>query len=314
MSNLQNRPLWGLVTTTNDSFEKIIRFIAYHLDAGASWIRIYLDDPSITFLETLKLIKNVEPILCDENYWASYKHGRPETHQRRQSENANHAYKVAPVDWLGHIDVDEFLSPNVIFSDILYKLPIKIKTISVKSAEYLNPFGDIRIPGDLYYFKNSKKNKNHFSTINQLYPTFGSALRRGFVGHMQGKVFARTKVPLLRYRIHRCIVNGEYNPNNVILKKIELCHFHCENWEDWRGHLKFRMAKGAYKNGNGRTLERHELFSFLLSEGEDVLRQFYDEICVARPELLEALRERGMLSEYDLGLKRKTNAMLKALL
>ena len=80
---------------------------------------------------------------------------RPVKHQVRQTQNATFTYhRKAEVDWLAHIDVDEFLWPAEPLAPLLAALPADIPYARVRPIEALSgcrveadfgPFGHVGI-------------------------------------------------------------------------------------------------------------------------------------------------------------------------
>ena len=115
---------WGVVATIKADTATILRFAAYHLELGAHRIYIYLDTPNPEAQELLRAHPKARVIRCDDGYWKRHNGSRPEMHQPRQTLNATRAYNRAQeVDWLMHMDVDEFLVPSGRISDLLGALP-----------------------------------------------------------------------------------------------------------------------------------------------------------------------------------------------
>ena len=105
-------PKWGVVATIKAPVRDILDFCAHHIDIGAHRLFIYLDDNNEEAYRILSDHPKVRPTLTDDAYWKRLGMKRRAKHQSRQFENARHAYgRAHDVDWLTHIDVDEFLWP-----------------------------------------------------------------------------------------------------------------------------------------------------------------------------------------------------------
>ena len=103
-------PKWGIVSTVKAPLRDVLGFVAYHLQQGAHRLYIYLDAPDQACFQALKAHPKVRVTQTDDAYWTN-KGGRPDMHQPRQTINAADAYgKRVEVDWLIHIDHDEFLA------------------------------------------------------------------------------------------------------------------------------------------------------------------------------------------------------------
>ncbi|MCZ4354214.1 glycosyltransferase family 2 protein [Roseovarius aestuarii] len=102
---------WGIVMTVHEPAQLVLANVGWHLGTGASEIHVYLDDPDDSVAEQLEALGRVRIIRCGDAHWhrTAPSGRRPTTHRRRQGLNANHALKRCEVDWLIHLDADEFL-------------------------------------------------------------------------------------------------------------------------------------------------------------------------------------------------------------
>lgn len=309
---------WGVVATIKAPPREVLNFVAYHLELGADHLFIYLDNQNPTAQAALEAHPQVTVTRTDGDYWRGHGVKKPHKHQPRQTFNASLAYRQAQdLDWLVHIDVDEFLCPaNNSVSALVDALPQDMLCARIRPAEALATDGIDGLDPKATYCKAWMKNQGDMRAIEaDLYPDFGGYFRAGFVSHTVGKIFVRTGLEDLQFRIHRAMVNGHEIAPRTVLKGIDLCHRHITDWESWQKIFDFRMQRGSYREGlkasrsgepGGMTI--NEVFSFLLEQGgEDALRRFYEEICLARPELLQKLDSHGLLRVFhlDLGAKRK---------
>lgn len=299
---------WGLVTTIKAEAADILNFAAYHLEAGAHRLFIYLDAPCPEAMSDLQAHPKIRVTLCDEAYWLKRRKSRPVKHQVRQSLNATRAYRrqAGDVDWLIHMDVDEFLWSKEPLHDILAALPQDVFCARSRPIESLGGDGT---SFKAYIPKASDRNL----IVQRLYPRFGDYLKGGFLSHEQGKIFARTGAEDVRFQIHNVFAKDDTNPSQVELSQVDLCHLHGKNWDDWFSHYRYRLEKGSYRaemkpnrsrEKGGVTL--HELMRTLENEeGETGLRAFYDEICADTPDLRARLQNEGLLKNRDLQLVEK---------
>ena len=102
---------WGVVLTAHEPSQLLLANVGWHIGTGASEVYVYLDDPSDPVAAQLEAIPGVLCVLCDAAHWreAAPAGRKPRTHRRRQALNANHALARCTVDWLVHLDADEFL-------------------------------------------------------------------------------------------------------------------------------------------------------------------------------------------------------------
>tara|TARA_R110002049_G_scaffold23545_3_gene83297 strand:- start:14028 stop:14984 length:957 start_codon:yes stop_codon:yes gene_type:complete len=297
---------WGLAATILAPTHDILRFAAYHLEAGAHRIYIYLDAENPSAYEALKAHPKVRVTTCDASYWQRQASNRPAKHQVRQTVNATHAYdRPAEVDWLIHMDADEFLVSDVPVADILAALPDDQSIARIRPMEQLS--------GDGTAFKTFIPTGPKRPAITRdLYPTYGDRVRGGFLSHLAGKVFARTGLPDVRVQIHNVFQSGSAIDGPDQQPGIDLAHLHAKTWDDWIAAYRYRLAKGSYRAELGPYKPRdkggvsmHDLFTQIESErGEAGLRAFFDEVCADTPRLRAALAEHGYLRVVNLDLDR----------
>lgn len=302
----QATPTWGLCATIKAPLRDVLGFVAYHLDLGAHRLFIYLDDPQDPALPVLKAHPKVRVTACDDAWWR--KAGRrPKKHQLRQTHNATHAYgRRAEVDWLIHIDVDEFLWPRDGAAGLgthLAALPAHVKTARVRPVEAL--------AGDATLFKGFiPPGPARAPTVARLYPTYGPYLKGGFISHVAGKPFIRTGQGALVVKIHNVFAGDVMNPGEAELDSLRLCHCHAKSWDDWIAAYRYRLNHGSYRAELAPALARdkgglslHELFARIEAEnGESGLGAFHDEVCAATPRLIAALQNDALLDRCDLDL------------
>ncbi|MEM8656317.1 MAG: glycosyltransferase family 2 protein [Pseudomonadota bacterium] len=102
---------WGVVLTANEPLALVECNVRWHLETGAEAVFVFLDDPDDGAAGPLAAIPGCEVQLCDDAYWRTCRaqKGRPPSQMRRQTINANVAQKRCGLDWLFHIDADEFI-------------------------------------------------------------------------------------------------------------------------------------------------------------------------------------------------------------
>ena len=302
---------WGIVATIKAADIDILRFVAYHLDAGADQVFIYLDQDARAARTALKTHPKCHVTLCDDDYWHTVHNARPEKHQVRQSRNASHAYANAQgLDWLMHLDVDEFLVCESEISNVLAALPAKTQTGRVRPMEALVPPKGTAVEAFKTFIPGGPERRR---LVQSIYPTFGPYLKGGFISHLAGKMFTRTGHTNVRLRIHNAAQNGKVFAEEETLDQIALAHCHAQNWQHWQHMFAYRHAKGSYRaemapalppEQGGMTL--HMLFEYLKTGQEtDGLRSFFDEVCADTPELRAKLEANGVLCLHNLYLSEK---------
>jgi len=284
---------WGLVSTILAPTPDILRFVAYHLDRGAQRLYIYLDADTPDAYAALKDHPKVRVTTCDAAHWQRLGAARPDKHQARQTLNATHAYRRNPeVDWLIHIDVDEFLVPHAPIPDVLGAVPATRNLVRIRPMEALG--------GSTEAFKGFiPADGRRRQRVTQMYPNFGKHLTGGFVSHILGKIFIRTGLPDITLRIHNAFQGDVGLPDCVDLPQIDLAHFHAKTWDDWRAAYDFRLDRGSYRaelKPSHTGVSLNTLFhQIVAAHGEAGLRMFYDEAIGDSPDLRARLDAQGLL-------------------
>lgn len=290
-------PTWGVVCTTNAPLLEVARFVAYHLEIGAKHVYIYLDAPDQDVSALLSDHPQVTLTVCDAAYWKKNGKNRPDAHQLRQTFNATQALKRAHehVHWLGHIDTDEFILSSRKLTTVLKSVPKDLAGVRLYPAEALAVGTVGQLPK---HFKlRTTGDGVPPSAVTEVYPTFGSYVRGGFLSHLAGKVFARTGQGNLRLAIHRLRIKGEDVLNVMPLEDVFVGHLHASDWDSFLEKLDFRQTKGSYRVKSDDALKNigHLLRYLREEEGEDGLRLFFSEVCEDSPELRARLKQHGLL-------------------
>ena len=292
---------WGLCATIRAPLEDILHFAAFHLEAGAHRLDLYLDDDNRVAVDALSPHPKVHVTLCDADYWGGK---RPVQHQARQTANATRTYrKKADVDWLIHMDVDEILVSDRRIAGILDALPPEMPVTRIRPMEMLSDRGTA-----FKAFIPSGPDRDRI--VQDLYPTFGIYLRGGFLSHLAGKVFVRTGFSDIAVRIHNVLQEGEILRGHENQPGIDLAHCHAKTWDHWRAAFDYRFEKGSYRAELGPNrprdkggLSTHELLEMVTAErGEAGLRAFFEEVSADTPRLRRKLEEHGLLRRANLDL------------
>lgn len=292
---------WGLVTTLRAPDEKVLAFAAHHLDMGASHIALYFDDPWAVIPSVLANHPRITATLCNAAHWDRIG-VRPPLHQNRQVRNARDASLLARTDWLGHIDVDEFILASRPMSETLDDVPANQLVLKIEPFEAMH---DPDLPDDIFTaraFRGAIRHE-HWPLRQPALGEYRKYIRDGLLSHGVGKLFFRTRVRGLFPRIHTVRLKGEHVPTPTWQPDLKLLHFHAQDRQAWLDALPFRLTFGAYQFNK-------ELQAFLQSASQDEIDHFYLQTQVLSPDALEALQQVGRALTADLGLRRKVERLL----
>lgn len=302
---------WGVVATIKATRDAIEGWAAWHLDQGADRVLIYLDDGDAALAAALNRHPNLRVTACDHAWWQA-RGRRPDKHQVRQTVNATHAHNRAArgLDWLAHIDVDEFIAPDQKLGqplgDMLAALPDSALCARLRPWEAL----EATSPGPRHFKGFTRDARARRDQTLALYPRFGGWLNGGFLSHTAGKLVWRTRLKPLSVRIHNIYQDEVENPGMVELDQVPLLHFHAADRAHFMAAYRYRLTQGSYradlKPNRPRAeggLSMHELLSQMeAADGAAGLTAFYDEVSTARPDLLAGLAAAGRLLTRDIAI------------
>jgi hypothetical protein len=296
---------WGTVSLVKAPVAAILRFAAHHLDVGASAVHLYLDDPDPRTFDALSRQPGLHVTACDAAWWATQKKPRMPAHQMRQAWVATQCYAqvMHDLEWLAHIDVDEYLLPLRPVADVLAAIPPDQAGVLLQPVELLAEptTAGVAAPCAARFKTTPRMAGQDKSVLDQLYPTFGAHLRGGYVSHLEGKMVVRTGIDGLRVGVHGLLLDGAAVDNRQVCADILLGHAHAPDWAAFRAHLDFRMTRGSYRKSDEEGFRLRDVLTYLLeTEGEPGLHAFFTEVCTARPDLVTALQDLGMLVTWPL--------------
>ncbi|WP_102222834.1 glycosyltransferase family 2 protein [Acidimangrovimonas sediminis] len=301
---------WGIVTTLKAPEEQALAFVAHHLALGPDRIWLHFDDPADPAAEKVEAlgVDRIRVIRCDDIYWSNRKgteNQRPDAHQRRQVTNLRRIYRRegAEVDWIAHIDVDEFLVLDRPLQEIF----------DACETEYLRvePYEALHDPGlgdDIFssrYFHRATRSGEEGRALEPVFGRYAGILQKGMLSHVAGKCFFRTGLEAFKPAIHSAKLMDDRLTVKGFSEGVALLHFHAQDPERWVAGLDYRLAKGAYRN-------EPALRDFLTGATDEEITDFYMTIMLARPELVAAMEAQGMLRRETLHLRAKIAALREA--
>ncbi|NIZ12894.1 glycosyltransferase family 2 protein [Phaeobacter sp. HF9A] len=183
---------WGVVCTCHEPTVLLLAFVSHHLALGASYVELFLDRPDPQVEAALQRLPGCRVTLCDDAYWQEDIGGpRPPATEKRQIRNAIRAYARAEVDWLLHLDADEFLEVDLPLSALLGALPDQVDFLALPNLERVFD----RDRPQLQLFDGYMRAPLARGWPNQsqvLSADVQPYLHNGLTGHSQGKSVVRT--------------------------------------------------------------------------------------------------------------------------
>lgn len=289
---------WGTVCTARETPELLAAFAAHHAAIGASKVYLYLDEPSPRALELLAVIPAVDVTVCDQAYWARVNNGRPRSQEGRQIVNAQDALRRAEVDWLLHIDADEFLSPQRDLSLELSQVPSGIEYLHLEMRE--RAFVGNRSPETIFDGAFRVPIGQEQRVLRLIYgPGFGFT-NGGFAGQTAGKSLVRVKDCDLLMGIHRPRVpsaQARERPMGLACQSAVLLHFEGLTPAHWMAKITRYSQTARYSQGDllGRHQKRQVNYLIRNNWSAEALRKLHDLLKVIDEPTETRLRGLGVL-------------------
>ncbi len=293
---------WGIVATLNEDHDQAVRFVAHHVTLGANQIVLYADNPNDVPHE-LGLHPNVTVIACDETVISNEQRANLPRRNARKAFYFNKARRKLRLDWVAMLDVDEFLLPKAPIRDILAKIPEDAAFLALTVFEQ---FADaptlFRLPASAYDIDLEQQNK--------LFPTFGSYVPDLILGPSDGRLMVRGKLGNIRtgnfvVKFEKQAATNSFTPADLIV-----AHSHSEDFQSFLAALPRRIDEGYTRRRPDGTNIKSVLDAVDYTSKNQELNAMYQEICAARPEVLEMLQSKGALLEHDLELDRKVDQFI----
>lgn len=292
---------WGIATTVKNPEDHLLAFIAHHLALGAAQLWLYFDDPDDPAYDRISRLPKVTAIRCTDWYWL-LRGGRRSEVPMRQIRNVQHAQRRCRLDWLGHIDIDEFLHAPRQVSEILSEIPEDVLNIRIEPFEAMH---DPNLIDDIFTARQFRGTLGE--TYRDLHPAifgrYASALSKGSLSHEFGKSFVRPRSRRVSLSLHDVLLD-KIKVQTPFHPDLRLLHFHAQDPDHWRRALPFRLSGGAYFYESGA------LHALLSTADADELREFYATVMSLTPEKSALLESSGRLVKADLGLRAKVADLL----
>jgi hypothetical protein len=296
------RPTWGVVCTTSAPLILVQAFAAFHLRAGARRVAIYDDLCQYGSHLRTSSSDSVTVVCCNNSYW-KHKGTKPADHRVRQTYNANHAIGLLGVDYIAHLDVDEFLvsRSSAVDKQLASHWRPATQAFRIPPCEPLYR----RIPKTLSEVWQADAFKLRFppgekgvKMAEEIHGARGRLLRRGLQGHAVGKVMMQAREGL-SLGIHR----GFYNRKPPALSNnhdLLVCHFFAMGISDWMSKLERRLTPARISSESESRRQFLNLFDSAKQNGTSAISSLYEAWNVCSEHALERLQTAGYLFRVDL--------------
>lgn len=275
-------------------------FVAHHIEMGAKRVYLYLDRPDPELHRVLADVPGCHIIDCDDAHWqASINGPHPATTEKRQVVNACLAYRLDEVDWIAHVDADEFLHSDVNLADYLAAMPEDVDYVAVPNVERV--------------FDSTVPQKGLFDGVMRCPVPRGMIdqdlifsdevtpyMRRGLPAHSSGKAIMRTGVGLVP-GIHspRPSRDMERRANAMAAAGVSVFHYDGLTGLHWVMKLRrlyFNQVDRIGKKSAFGTPRGEQLQYVIEKEGKfDALFDLHQSLKTLHPDDIERLDMLGLI-------------------
>ena len=290
---------WSVVATVSEPVPLVLSFVAACFARGAAEVQLYLDTPQPALEAALARVPACVLIRCDAAYWRAAPEGRPWAPSDRQRYNLQRAYDASQMDWLLHIDSDEFLSASGDVAAALAALPAGCLVAQVAVAERVY----LASPDPDYIFDGVFRRPNPLPLQPQVDAIDGAVarfLRQGMTSYPSSKAFFRTGRGL-QADVHsaRNVTAAEVG----ILPGWRLFHFDGLTMHSWIQKKRRTLAQqpGWAAFAPARRAQLAAIAAADATQGG--LEALYLSIKPLSPERAAALRALDLLTPGDLDLR-----------
>ncbi|MBY5933848.1 glycosyltransferase family 2 protein [Tateyamaria omphalii] len=223
----ENGLRWGTVLTANEPAALVETNVRWHLATGAAAVYVFLDDPDDPAAEVLSAIDGCTMQCCDDAYWRARRpnKGRPPSQMRRQTINANRAQNRCDLDWLFHIDADEFIWQDGDLSAELSAHADPLTELNLPVLERIFPAGAQSTLFDGAYRASSDLSEDDAEAA---FAPFARFMKRGQYSHGAGKSGVQVGAGL-RLGVHNATRTGSEGRQRRAAKRVSttarLLHF-----------------------------------------------------------------------------------------
>lgn len=299
----QATPRWGTVCIVREPTDLLIAFAAYHLSVGAEQILLYFDTPDDPAADILEQIGGVFVTRCTDSFWKPLG-GPPLSLDDRQKVIVDHARKRAQVDWIAHIDADEFLHmPNGLHPSFAAMRERDHSWIKIPVAERV--WLGTPDPGTLFGGAFRSPIEGSRKEVMEVYGTgLDFLFPMGTAGHPFGKPLGKVRAPEQVFEVHRVVsLAGDRLPA-CEARQVKLLHFEGLTPLHWGRKI---LRKALEHRQSPLTIRRARLAMIesivqAPDPGATVL-EWYDRVHVLQAGVAERLRAHNALSEITLDIR-----------
>jgi Glycosyl transferase family 2 len=293
---------WGICALIKAPTDQVLAYVAHHQELGAAHAYLYFDDPMDPAADVLENAPGVSVTRCDQTFWKRMAGQRPKLVNRRQRHIIKKFYQACDLDWLLHIDADEFLISDHPIDLLLDQVPPQQPTVRAEPFEALP--GDTQKVNRIYRSQHFRRIVTDAALREKLFGSFAPALQEGMVSHRLGKSFFRVGLADMVPKVHNANIGDTTTESQPFDPNLRLLHFHADDVEHF-------VATAHYKASIGSIRLNPPYANQLLALDDAGLRDFHRRVHACDTATLNLLQAHDALYSIDLGLETKVACLRK---
>ncbi len=254
---LQGR--WSVISTIRAPLPQIEQFVHHYVSLGAERLYLFFDD-----LESFRHYDQVDSGIVEPAYDdPTDASGEAIGLSPRQMANFEKARGRAGTRWLLHVDGDEFIFARRRVSQVLQEFDNSTYSVVLRPMEAVyrqEPKSEEILTNPWF-----RRRVNDEQLLESIYGELAPLTKSGLFGHIVGKCFVRTELPIKRHSVHSPRPEEQGMKVGVETADLDLLHFDAMTFDDWRA--KFALRLGGKVSVSMSQLRQRQL---------ELIRQAYD--------------------------------------
>ncbi len=133
--NFRNASRWGATTMVSEPPQLVMAFVAHHLSIGADRLIVHLDTPDPALEARLAKVPGCQVVPVTSEMWGPSRDDRPNPPSARQRRLLETVLEETDLDWIFHLDADEFLMSQRPISTLLAEVDRSVDWLFIDVAE-----------------------------------------------------------------------------------------------------------------------------------------------------------------------------------
>jgi hypothetical protein len=311
---------FAISSTVKAPYDEVLWFAHYHLEAGASHIFLWLDDPSDPAAERIK-DPRITVTRCDSSHWDALGVEDRGNIQARRSGNAIRALELAEglgIDWVAVIDYDEILYSGRPLTEVFSQVDDRVDVLRFEVWEAAMTRHDNPRPfEDVTYFKphplplqvaRAGSPMIYIQWVSFILRLFiakllgvRSATHKTFtVGHRSGKSAMRSRCRFPAIGSHAPVPSPDQTVVWRAARGAALLHFDTCDYSGWKQKWNARQSGSLQWVGRDHRRRYMDDYQLAVKGGDESLREFFITTKGLTPRTCNILTMLGLLKKVSL--------------